>query len=88
MFLVSWLLEVYKIGDEWEKEDVTVDGLFGSQGVFLVTLGPFAFFDVQKTKYLQMFSTILRQLGKLQHMFKYLHVRNSEEAEHLNNLSF
>ena len=34
------------------------------QAGFVVTLGPFVFFNVQKTKYLQMFTTALRWLGK------------------------
>ncbi|XP_069685158.1 transmembrane protein 104 homolog [Periplaneta americana] len=48
----------------WEDVDLTRIGAYRMfLGVFLATLGPFAFFDVQKTKYLQMFSTILRQLA-------------------------
>lgn len=38
---------------------------FFLQTVFLVTLGSFTFFNVQKTKYLQIFTTIMRWLGKI-----------------------
>ena len=34
------------------------------QACFTVLLGPFVFFNVQKTKYLQMLTTVLRWLGK------------------------
>ncbi|GFG32851.1 hypothetical protein Cfor_06349 [Coptotermes formosanus] len=48
----------------WENVGVTRIGAYRIfLGVFLATLGPFAFFDVQKTKYLQIFSTIMRQLA-------------------------
>ncbi len=33
------------------------------QGAFLLLLGPFVFFNVQKTKYLQLFTTLMRWLG-------------------------
>lgn len=35
------------------------------QAVFAVALGPFTFFNVQKTKYLQLFTTVTRWLGKM-----------------------
>ncbi|XP_021915287.1 transmembrane protein 104 homolog isoform X2 [Zootermopsis nevadensis] len=48
----------------WENVDLTRIGVYRVfLGVFLAALGPFAFFDMQKTKYLQMFSAILRQLA-------------------------
>lgn len=48
----------------WENVDLTrISAYRIFLGVFLAALGPFAFFDVQKTKYLQMISTILRQLA-------------------------
>lgn len=48
----------------WENVGMTRIGAYRIfLGVFLATLGPFAFFDVQKTKYLQIFSTITRQLA-------------------------
>lgn len=35
------------------------------QAVFAVALGPFTFFNIQKTKYLQLFTTVTRWLGKI-----------------------
>ena len=38
--------------------------LFGHfQAAFILILGPFVFFDVQKTKYMQLFTTAMRWLG-------------------------
>ena len=34
------------------------------QAIFTVTLGPFAFFNVQKTKYLQIFTSGMRWIGE------------------------
>ena len=38
--------------------------LFCLQSVFVVTLGSFVFFNVQKTKYLQVLTTLMRWGGK------------------------
>ena len=34
------------------------------QAIFTITLGPFAFFNVQKTKYLQIFTSLMRWIGE------------------------
>lgn len=34
------------------------------QGVFTLLLGPFVFFNAQKTKYLQMLTSLMRWMGK------------------------
>lgn len=34
------------------------------QGVFTLMLGPFAFFSAQKTKYLQILTSLMRWMGK------------------------
>lgn len=37
---------------------------FVAQAVFTLLLGPFAFFDVQKTKYLQILTSLMRWIGE------------------------
>lgn len=38
--------------------------LFPTQAVFTLLLGPFTFFDVQKTKYLQILTSLMRWIGE------------------------
>lgn len=38
--------------------------VFVAQAVFTLLLGPFAFFDVQKTKYLQILTSLMRWIGE------------------------
>lgn len=37
---------------------------FHHQAVFTLLLGPFTFFDVQKTKYLQILTSLMRWIGE------------------------
>lgn len=37
---------------------------FVAQAIFTLLLGPFAFFDVQKTKYLQILTSLMRWIGE------------------------
>lgn len=39
------------------------------QAMFTVLLGPFTYFDVQKTKYLQIITTLFRWMGKRVNLF-------------------
>ena len=49
--------------------------MFHSQAIVTLILGPFAFFNVQKTKYLQMLTSVMRWIGKagVLFSFNYLH---------------
>lgn len=38
--------------------------MFVAQAVFTLLLGPFTFFDVQKTKYLQILTSLMRWIGE------------------------
>lgn len=38
--------------------------VFVAQAVFTLLLGPFTFFDVQKTKYLQILTSLMRWIGE------------------------
>lgn len=38
--------------------------MFVAQAIFTLLLGPFAFFDVQKTKYLQILTSLMRWIGE------------------------
>lgn len=46
--------------------DVKVPFLFLLQSVFSLLLGPFVFFNAQKTKYLQILTSLMRWIGKNQ----------------------
>ena len=52
------------IGVLGRTQHLTCSFLFLFKAIFTVTLGPFAFFNVQKTKYLQIFTTLMRWVGK------------------------
>ncbi|XP_072155617.1 transmembrane protein 104 homolog isoform X2 [Bemisia tabaci] len=48
----------------WEGATITRRGAYAIfLLLFVLTLGPFAFFNVQKTKYIQMFTTLMRTLA-------------------------
>ncbi|XP_049853891.1 transmembrane protein 104 homolog isoform X3 [Schistocerca gregaria] len=48
----------------WENSDITrADAYRIFLGVFICTLGPFVFFNVQKTKYLQILTSVMRWLA-------------------------
>lgn len=45
---------------------------FHPQAVFTLLLGPFTFFDVQKTKYLQILTSLMRWIGESKKLPSYL----------------
>ena len=53
--------------------------MFHSQAVVTLTLGPFAFFNVQKTKYLQMLTSVMRWIGKAGVLFSFNHLHQDTE---------
>lgn len=48
----------------------TLTRVFVAQAVFALLLGPFTFFDVQKTKYLQILTSLMRWIGESEAHFE------------------